>query len=302
VVVNYASSALIEANLGGLRLEHARVVVVDNYSGAAERSRIAALAAEHGWTLVAPDDNRGFGAGVNAGARAAEQLGCGCYLLLNPDCQVTADTVEELRRASLADETALVAPQLVDLQGRVESGGSTLDLVSGRIRSLRRTLAEPDPTARPVTWLTAACLVVHREMWHRLSGFDETFFMYWEDVDFGYRALAQGGRPVLRTDLAGVHDQGGTQGPRRGRAKSDLYYFYNCRNRMLFASRHLDRRGLLRWLVRTPRITWEVLLQGGRRQLLESPRPAWAALRGGASGCWLGVRGLLPRRVRDLVS
>ena len=299
IVVNYASSALVERNLAGVQAADSRVVVVDNYSTAEERTQVRVLVQERGWELVEMVDNRGFGAAVNAGVRAARGLGCRTFLLLNPDCGVTPVTVSELRAASLGDELALVAPRLVDLDGTVVSSGSTLNLVDGRIRSLRATRASPDPRARPVVWATAACLVVHDEVWQRVGGFDEGFFMYWEDVDFGYRAVGVGAHVVLREDLVAVHDQGGTQGPRRGRAKSDLYYFYNCRNRLLFGVRHLGRSDLLRWLLSTPRVSWEILLHGGRRQLLESPRPAWSALRGGLSGMLLAAR-RLPSAPRSL--
>ncbi|MET0694738.1 MAG: glycosyltransferase family 2 protein [Propionibacteriaceae bacterium] len=291
VVVNYASSELIRANLDVATSDQVRVVVVDNFSSEAERASITAITEQQGWTLVAMPDNRGFGPGVNAGVRAASELGCACFLLLNPDCVVSGATVEQLRLATLADEQALVAPLLVDTEGRVVSSGNTINLLDGRIRSLRSTQAHPDPRARPVTWLTAACLTVHRSLWERTGGFDETYFMYWEDVDFTFRALEVGGHVVVRDDLTGVHDQGGTQGPRRGRAKSDLYYFYNCRNRMLFAVQHLGSRDVARWWLRTPRVSWEILLHGGRRQLVESPRPAWSAARGGLAGMGLaGVR------------
>lgn len=300
VVVNYASSALVARNLAGVQAADSRVVVVDNYSTDAERDRVRALAQERGWALVEMADNRGFGAAVNAGVRAARELGCRTFLLLNPDCELTPETVSELRAASLADPLALVAPRLVDLDGTVVSSGSTLNLVDGRIRSLRATRAFPDPRARPLVWATAACLVVHDEIWQRVGGFDESFFMYWEDVDFGYRTADLGAHVVLREDLVAVHDQGGTQGPRRGRAKSDLYYFYNCRNRLVFGVRHLSRGDLLRWLLHTPRVSWEILLHGGRRQLLQSPRPAWSALRGGLSGMLLAVR-RLPSAPRSLL-
>lgn len=62
-------------------------------------------------------DNRGFGAGVNAGVAAAADLGCACFLLLNPDAEVSAETVEQLRVASLGHSRALISPRLIDRDG-----------------------------------------------------------------------------------------------------------------------------------------------------------------------------------------
>jgi hypothetical protein len=101
----------------------------------------------------------------------------------------------------------------------------------------------------------------------------------------------------VRPDLVGRHDAGGTQGARRGRAKSARYYYFNARNRLRFAARHLPRRQLLRWLASTPRVSLEILLQGGRRQLLRSPVPLLAVTAGAAAGVTHAVR-TLPARPR----
>lgn len=298
VLVNYGSSSLLRSNVAPLVLPDAHVVVVDNRSTAAERETVRALCREQGWSLVEMADNRGFGAGVNAGVRRALELGCETLLLLNPDAVVTAETATELHRACRADPMALVGPRIVDVARGTSSAGLVLDLVDGRTRGWRPTAALPDPRSRPVLWLTAACLALHRDLWERVGGFDEGFFMYWEDVDLTLRALERGGHVTLRDDLVAEHDQGGTQGPRRGRAKSALYYHYNARNRLLLGARHLDRAGLVGWVRRTPRVTWEILLRGGRRQLLLQPRLAWAAAGGGAAGLRIALRQLLGRGLR----
>lgn len=288
VLVNYDSSHLLGAALPVAELDNARVVVVDNFSSEAERRQVATLSEQRGWELVLMPDNRGFGAGVNAGVRRARELNCECYLLLNPDARIEASVVESLRRAVVEEPLALVSPLLVDRTGAVTSSGSILSLVDGANR--RRI----DDVARgaDLEWLTAACLAVHDQLWSRTSGFDESYFMYWEDVDFNWQCREVGGTVLLRDDLTVIHERGGTQGDQRGRAKSELYYFHNTRNRLLFASRHLSRRALVRWMVRTPRAGWQILLRGGRRQLLVSYRPASAVVRGSVSGLWSALRAL----------
>ena len=296
VLVNYASSSLLEVNLSGRHFAHSRIIVVDNFSSKDERHTVAALAVREGWTLVEQSDNRGFGAGVNAGAEAALALGCTSVLLLNPDLQVEPAVVESLRVMSTLDQEVLVAPRLVDPEGRTVFEGHILDLGDGRIRNAAKRPGCASESHDHLFWLTAACLAVNLELWHRLSGFDEGYFMYWEDVDFAYRAHRAGGRMVLRSDLVAVHDQGGTQGERRGRAKSPLYYRYNIRNRMVFASRLLTRALVIRWLVRTPVVAYEVWLHGGRRQLWETPLGVLAAGRGAAGALAVGLQSLARRR------
>ncbi|GAA4752555.1 hypothetical protein GCM10023328_39700 [Modestobacter marinus] len=298
VVVNYGSSRLIEANLAGADPTgpSVRVVVVDNFSSTAERQAVETLTAARGWDLVALPDNRGFGAAVNAGIDAARQAGCVTFLLLNPDASIAPAVVEELRRHSLREPLALLSPRIVTPEGAVFFDGAQLYTDTGRLRGRRPAGPRSRPGGPVEEWLTGACLVVHDDLLRRAGGLAEDFFLYWEDVEFSHRCLAAGGTLTVRSDLVAVHDAGGTQGPRRGRAKSALYYRYNCRNRLLFAARNLGRRQLLRWVWATPAVSREILLRGGRRQLLHQPGLLLAAVHGSVEGLAVAARALLTRR------
>lgn len=300
VVVNYASHQLLEANLAAADPTgpSVRVVVVDNFSSAGERTAVEALTAARGWDLVPLPDNRGFGAAVNAGIDAARRAGCVTFLLLNPDAGISRAVVEELRRHSLREPLALLSPRIETPGGGVFFDGAHLYTETGRLRGHRAAPAGSAvrPAGPTEDWLTGACLVVHDDLLRRAGVLDEDFFLYWEDVEFSHRCLAAGGTLVVRSDLVAVHDAGGTQGPRRGRAKSAVYYRYNCRNRLLFAARHLGRRQLLRWMWATPAVSREILLRGGRRQLLRQPGLLLAAVRGSAEGLAVAAGALLRRR------
>ena len=300
IVVNYASHELVAANLGPLETagRDVRVVLVDNFSDGHERAAARRLAADMSWLFVAMPDNPGFGVAVNRGVAAARDLGCECFLFLNPDARIDEPVLDELHSACVADPWALISPRIESSAGGAVFQGSEFALTDGRIRGLRveedadgnrRTTSRVSGPAR--SWLAGTCVALHRTLFDATGGFDERYFLYWEDVEFSYRCELAGGRLVLRHDLVVVHDEGGTQGARRGPAKSNLYYYYNCRNRLLFAALHLPRAQLWRWIAATPAVSWEILLRGGRRQLLHSPRPLWSALRGSIAG----LRAALPR-------
>ena len=294
IVVNYGSARLLEENLASLATDSRpfRIVVVDNFSSEDERAAVTRLAGAHGWALVALPDNRGFAAAVNAGVRAARADGCTCYLLLNPDATVTADVAAELRRHVLEDPSALVSPRILASDGQVFFDGSRLHLDTGRIRGRASTSPRREPG---VDWVTGACVALHEDLLRRVGDFDESYFLYWEDVDFSVRALAAGATLVVRHDLIALHDAGGTQGPTRGRAKSALYYRYNCANRLRFAAQHLPRRRLVRWMLATPGVGWEILRRGGRRQLVQEPALFVAAVRGSLAGLRLAAAALVHR-------
>lgn len=302
-MVNYRSSALLEDNL---RWTHASetppmVVVVDNYSDDHELASIRALAERSGWVLVESVSNLGFGAAANIGAGAAFRAGADAILLLNPDASVEPCVAAELVDACRSGDGAIVTPTIVDTRGKLSFVGSEVSMRTGRIRGLSPVVEHPDGTIglgssrldEPrVRWATAACMAIPRRVFEALDGFDTDYFMYWEDVDLSARALWLGIEVVVRPDLVAVHDEGGTQ-ERRFPAKSLLYYRYNTRNRLLFASRHLPRRDRWRWILTTPAVSWEILLRGGRRQIVQSPRTLLSAIAGSCCGVGLVLRSLV---------
>lgn len=293
VLVNYASHHLLEQNLDpGVAEAGHMVVVVDNFSSAAERGAVAELTSRRGWELVESATNAGFGDGVNMGVARARELGCDAFLTLNPDAVVSLEVLDELHRAVQADHLALVSPLINRSDGSRYFRGSLLDYRSGRTRGGW----EPEPvpgqgTWRP--WLTAACLAFHLEAFERLGGFRGEYFLYWEDVDLSRRAIDAGLRLVLRDDLEVVHDEGGTQQAVSARALSGTYYYWNTRNRLLFAAQHLGRRELLRWMLRTPAESRQILLRGGRRQLVQSSTPLVQTAKGSLAGLGVAARALL---------
>lgn len=279
VVVNYDSHELIERNLGRTDLSgvDCRVVIVDNFTNAAEAASMRALARSHGWELVAMDTNVGFGAAVNTGIARAADLGCAVFLMLNPDASAGAQVIEQLRVAVLAEPRAMVTPTVVRPDGSTWFQGGRIGLGWGGLRA-----PSAAATTSGLAWITGACVAVHRDMWSALVGFDLDYFLYWEDVDLSYRCQLLGGRVVVRDDLRIVHEVGGTQDNRTG--KSAVYIFYNVRNRLLFAAKHLGRWHLLLWICQTPMDLLRVMTRGGRRDLLALRRVLLPGFRGAARG------------------
>ncbi|GEA89678.1 glycosyltransferase family 2 protein [Cellulomonas cellasea] len=279
VVVNYGSSALLRSNIADdLRAAGAQVHVVDNDSGEDERRAVRELARERGWSLLELD-NVGFGAGMNAGVQAARAAGADTLLLLNPDASITAADLALLVASTRAEPLTMRSPLVVAPDGRMQFRGSQVLVREGRTRA-----ADGSDPALADAWLAGTVVVLTVELWDAIGGFDDEYFLYWEDVDLSWRCSAVGGRLLVDTRVRAVHDGGGTQTTAHPQAKSPTYYYWNCRNRLLFAARHLGARDRVRWALRTPGYAVEVLLRGGRRQLLHPVAPVGAAVRGSFAG------------------
>jgi GT2 family glycosyltransferase len=218
---------------------------------------------------------------MNLGVDRAGELGASAFLLLNPDATIRADQVRTLLARVAAEPLTLVSPRVVRPDGSTWFDGADLYLSDGRIRSSRRR--DQASAARIEPWLSGACLMVTERLWRMVGGFSDEYFLYWEDVDLSHRVALAGGVIEVCAGALAVHAEGGTQGEghsESGTAKSATYYYYNIRNRLLFAARHLPADDLRRWRRVAIPVAYEVLLQGGRRQFLRSLRPVLAAVRG----------------------
>lgn len=286
LVVNYRSHAVVEENLRrslGDRFP-GQVVVVDNFSTAEERAAARSVCARHGWTLLALDTNEGFGGGNNRAAAHAIERGATELLLLNPDAWLSEETIRGLHEQVRADPMLQLAPVVLRPDGTLYCAEVDLHLELGEMRSARRRPAGADP-AQIHTWVSGACFMVSSELWQRLGGFDEDYFLYWEDVDLSRRVVMAGGSVRSDPSLFAVHDEGITHRTEgESRAKSPVYYYYNTRNRLLYAAKFLSRDDGLRWMRRTPRASYRILLQGGRRQFVRPGLTIWPALRGSLDG------------------
>ena len=278
VVVNFGSSQLLARNLAGIgwsTAPRATVTVVDNWSSTAERRAITELARRHGWELVTVDANLGFGAGVNRGAARALGRGCTHLLLLNPDVTIDARSLYRLVAFSVDHPKTLVAPMVDRPDGTAWFVHGGLDRRTGLTRSTRGGEQQG-----PDRWLSGACLVTDRETWDLLGGFDERYFMYWEDIDLSQRLLDRGGELAVVADVRVTHSVRATQ---RQRGRSARYCFHMCRNRLRFAAFHLPRADRIRWVRHAPTYMRRAVL-GGWRAALCRPWQAAHAVAGTVAG------------------
>lgn len=286
LVVNYGSHDVVEENLVR-SLEGTftgQVIVVDNFTTDAERKAIREMCQRHGWTAVTLDSNEGFGGGNNRAAEVAIRRGATELLLLNPDAWLSIDTIRRMQARVRADAMLQLAPVVLRPDGRVYGAEVDLHLELGEMRATKWRPADADPD-QIHTWVSGACFMISKFLWQKLDGFDEDYFLYWEDVDLSRRVVQLGGTVRADSDLSAVHDEGTTHRTvGENRAKSPIYYFYNARNRLLYAAKFLSGADGKRWVRQTPRASYRILLQGGRRQFVNPRLTFWPALRGSIAG------------------
>ena len=220
LIVNYRSYAELRACLQSIeRIEpDAEVVVVDWSSHAPDAAR---LRLDHpGVRLLAETGNRGFGAGVNLAACHARGSR---LLLLNPDAVLEASVTPALcAYLDAHPRVAVVGPRILDADGALQASARRFPGVStlagGRSTWLtrawpgnpvsRRNLLAGGNGPRAVDWLSGACMLIRREAFDNVGGFDEGFFLYWEDADLCRRLADAGWETHYRPDVTVRHAAG----------------------------------------------------------------------------------------------
>lgn len=219
LIVGYRAYDELEHCLASVTLHEpdAEIIVIDH---AADAQRSEALARTFpSVRYVSRSENPGFGAGINAAARLASRP---LFLLLNPDMQLHAPVVARLAGAFAADAAVGVAGgQIREPDGSVQASARRFPDVTtafgGRTSWLtriapgnplsRRNLAATEPAGgrAVVDWVTGAFMMIRRDLFERIGGFDERFFLYWEDADFCRRAAAAGFVTVYEPSAEAVH-------------------------------------------------------------------------------------------------
>ena len=197
--------------------------------------------------LIALEDNLGFGAANNRGAREAQG---DALLLLNSDAWLADGALPRLAK-TLEDDPRLgaVTPYLAypDLRPQFawapETGVVGEALQKARNRFEGWPLVHRSPPRPLPFWLTAACLLVRRRAFESVEGFDEDFFLYFEDVDLCRRLRQEGWRLAVERRASAFHVKGASD--RAGRAeleyrRSQLRYYR--KHRPLWECRFLERR------------------------------------------------------------
>lgn len=224
-----------------------RVVVVDNSSVDGSSDKLV----DFGFDLVIKRNktNRGFAAACNEGAKE----GSADYLLfLNPDTLLHEDSLDKpvaFMEHPINREVGIVGIQLIDECGQISRTCARfpnayqmftqilgLDRIAPRF-FLSHFMWEWDHKEnREVDQVMGAFFLIRRKLFEELNGFDERFFVYFEDLDLSFRAHRAGWRSFYLSDVKAYHKGGGVSEKIR-----PARLFYSLRSRILYSYKHFSR-------------------------------------------------------------
>ena len=226
VSVSYGSEAELEAMLGSLPAAASApllVVVADNLPGVGSTREVVTAASA---SYAPMRSNLGYGGAINEAVRGLPPE-IEWVMITNPDVVFHPNAIDRMvETGATADDVGAVGPLVLNDDGsvypsarqvpgiRVGSGHALFSNVWPSNPWTRRYhAATASDSERDAGWLSGSCVLVRRAAFDAIGGFDEGFFMYFEDVDLGLRLSRAGWRnrftPVAQVTHTGGHSTAG---------------------------------------------------------------------------------------------
>ncbi len=259
ITVNFNSDTETHACLASLDKTHHRdfettIIVVDN--GSATPFVLTKHEKEKGIILLRSEKNVGFTGGNNLGIHYALQQEFDYLLLINNDTIVDPDCIAQLLLVAESDPAiGLVAPKIYFAKGheyhkeRYEKNelGKVIWYAGGEIdwknvMSKHIGVDEVDAgqydTQREINFVSGCCMFFKREVLEKIKGFDDHYFLYYEDADITLRTK-QAGYKVVYAPKAILWHLNSASSDGSGSA---LHDYFLTRNRMLLGMKYADIR------------------------------------------------------------
>jgi len=214
ILVNYRSAERLEKALSSLRypdIPDGKLEIIVANNDPSERERIRILSDRFHFLTISLPENDGFGNAANKAVMVANGNIVG---FINPDTEMTTGSLGSvLRFFRLHPEVGVVGGRLVSENGLPEAWSTGKPMTFFRLlrnKSLFFTGWKYWESHRAVSvgWVSGGLLFIRIELFKELSGFDERFFLYFEDMDLCVRARKKGFRIVFFPKLSFFHKRG----------------------------------------------------------------------------------------------
>lgn len=191
IIVNYNGKTHLEKCLSSITTSSYKkyeVILVDNNSS---DSSVEFVQKNYSFVnVIKLDKNYGFAEPNNIGAKSAKGE---FFLFLNNDTMTTPDFITELVKAAKDDsEIGIFQSLLLKPDGTIDSSGDFIDMYGRAYSSKENTTA-----IRPILSARGASMMIRKDVFWDLGGFDKNYFVSFEDVDLGLRAWICGYSVVL---------------------------------------------------------------------------------------------------------
>lgn len=156
--------------------------------------------------IVSNDAPRGFGANHNAAFKLVKG---DFFCVLNPDIRLTMNPFPTLLEFARQNDVGVVAPRVVNNSGQREDSERRFPTPWELMKKIAGGKSAIWSDAHPVSspdWIAGMFMLFPRSVFEELRGFDERYFLYYEDVDLCARLALAGYKRLVCSDVTVVHD------------------------------------------------------------------------------------------------
>lgn len=182
------------------------------------------------WPVAVVDNtekNLGYGAAANRGMKEAFNAGAQWVVVMNQDIEIIRKGISQFCARAQNCDPGIIGPE------------------AGSLDPKRWT--SMIPPRGEIDYISGSCMAIHRDVYERIGGFCEPYFMYYEDVDFCVRAK-RAGFPLRQVTIDGF----------RHTAHGNEYYL--ARNHLWFVARLAPLSVKIYEILRLPKTLWEYFL------------------------------------------
>lgn len=240
IIVNYNSAECTTKAIDSLKKYcngyHLNIIVVDNNSIESIKD------IEHrnpDIKLLVNDQNLGFSKAINQGFKKANSE---YVVILNPDTVILAGFFDKLiDYLETHKNIGVIGPRILDGNGAIQGSARRFPTFWTSIFGRKSPLTKLFPNNKftkneficfsvkedenvEVDWVSGACMIIRRTTFEAVGGFDERFFMYWEDTDLCRRIRNKGWKIIYYTRAKVVHYIGKSSSSRPIRS---IFHFHN---------------------------------------------------------------------------
>lgn len=205
-VVSHAQNSLVNQLLQDLAQRCAgklTIIVTENVADPVPLRIPAGQAVEQ----IANRTAKGFGANHNAAFRRSTSP---VFVILNPDIRLEQDPFPSLSARLRDEQVAAAGPLVRSPQGASEDSARKFPTLFSLVKKVFSPSAGPDYSADSgavdVDWIAGMCIAFRRDAFENVGGFDERYFLYYEDVDICRRLRSHGYKIVYDTTVSVVHE------------------------------------------------------------------------------------------------
>ena len=243
IVVNWKkydiTSSCIESILNSTN-SNFKIILVDNES---DNKKVKNFKYKNEIEIIQNKKNEGFSKANNIGIDYAIKNNFDYTILINNDTIVERNLIEVLLKTAQAKNFSAVQPLILKYSGKeIWNAGGRINYFFGNFITRKKLGNSLNSSHELTEWLTGCCCLFKTKIFKEIGKLDESFFAYYEDVDFSLRLKKHGYKIgfTSKTHIYHYESFSSISNNSKGGKLSPHIHYLNIRNHILILKKHSD--------------------------------------------------------------